>query len=245
MNSIEESIRTFFLPVSLISCYICRIHDPDVFNNVREFLGEYYISRLVTTIEESLKVDVHEMLNVDHEKLLEVFQYYVDNFWSRISNILEDFIETLFKKSNRDTIKRFRVLMLNVARSIARTLRSTGHKYSEDLVYVYSILVDHDLWIMKKIIKYGIEGLIKRLIERAEQETIEAIKYLKITSYSWITATSAILNIARQYKEENITLLTKIAKDHAKELDTYIDTIDLLITDETYRHLIELGIIDK
>jgi len=200
MDSIGEFVREFSFPVSLVGLYICHIYDPKVFESVREFFRKDYINRLITTIEESLKVGAFKILNVDCENLVEVLQYYADDFWSNISNVLKEIAESLFEKSNRNIIRRFRILMLNVARSIARTLRSTGHEYSEDLVYVYSILVDHDLWIMRKIAKYGIEGLMRRLIERAKQETIEAIKYLKNASYSWITATLAILNIVKQCK---------------------------------------------
>jgi hypothetical protein len=54
---------------------------------------------------------------------------------------------------------------------------------------------------------------------------------------------AAVLNMVDTYKKENLSTLILWAKSYASELDLYLDTLDVFLSDETYKGLISEGII--
>jgi len=106
-----------------------------------------------------------------------------------------------------------------------------------------SILIDRDIWVIEKMSKYGLEELIKKLIERAKEISIGFINTTINLTFAWLSAISAILNIVKKYNEENLNKIIDLSLELSKELDSYLDTLDLLLDDETYEELRELKLI--
>ena len=123
---------------------------------------------------------------------------------------------------------------MDLARHTARLLRNTGYEHAEDLVYGLSIMIEYDLWLVEKVVKLGLEELLEKLSERALTEALEISSYLRYLGFAWISATTAILGIIKEYKVENRDTLSQWCREYAEEIDSYIDTIDTLLDDEAY-----------
>jgi hypothetical protein len=126
---------------------------------------------------------------------------------------------------------------------MAKILQESSHPRKEDLIYSMSILIDRDIWVIEKMSKYGLEELIKKMIERAKDISIDFINTTINLTFAWLSAISAILNIVKKYNEENLNKIIELSLELSKELDSYLDTLDLLVDDETYEELRELKLI--
>ena len=63
------------------------------------------------------------------------------------------------------------------------------------------------------------------------------------TTFTWLSASAAVLELVRDYSERNRDTLALWSKEYAEELNTYIDTLDTLLDEETYNELVKLGIV--
>jgi hypothetical protein len=126
---------------------------------------------------------------------------------------------------------------------MAKVLRESSHPRKENLIYSMSILIDRDIWVIEKMSKYKLEDLIKKLIERAKEISIGFINTTINLTFAWLSAISAILNIVKKYNEENLNKIIELSLELSKELYSYLDTLDLLLDDETYEELRELKLI--
>ncbi len=145
----------------------------------------------------------------------------------------------------RISINDFSRVELALGRELARLIRATNYSRAEDLVYALSILIEHDQWVINNVVKYGFDGLMDRINKRALNEVGETSAYLMATIFAWYSATTAVLGIVREFRRENLNALAQWSRAYAEELDAYIDTLDLLISDETYETLREEDVIKQ
>lgn len=164
----------------------------------------------------------------------------VDKFWARISLPLIE-LSANFSISGRSVLGVLRGAEKELARVVASMLRRCGYTYSEDLVYALSALIDRDLWIIDRISELGLEEFVKKIINRASGSFLQFTWYTMYLTFAWISASAAVLDVAREYRENNRDMLTIWCRDYAKEVEGYIDTLDLLLNDDVYEDLIELG----
>lgn len=129
--------------------------------------------------------------------------------------------------------------------ALAKELRATSYENIEDLVCTVSIVFDHDLWVMDRISETGVEAFTNKLIKRAPRELYETSGYYMYLLFSVFSSMSAVLKLVDTYKKENLDTLIIWAKFYANELDLYLDTLDMFLSDETYKELINEGIIES
>jgi hypothetical protein len=106
-----------------------------------------------------------------------------------------------------------------------------------------SIVFDHDLWVIDKVREVGIEAFTNKLVERAPRELYETSGYYLYLLFSLFSSMTAVLKLVDTYKKENLSTLIIWARSYAEELDLYLDTLDLFLSDETYKELVSEGII--
>ena len=68
---------------------------------------------------------------------------------------------------------------------------------------------------------------------------------LDTSFFTWLATAATVLDITKDYKEENRDKMAQWCKEYAKEVEAYIDTLDIIVKDEVYEELIELGIIKR
>ena len=132
---------------------------------------------------------------------------------------------------------------LGISRELAGLIRSTNYSRAEDLVYPLSMLIEHDLWVMDNVARYGFNGLLVRINERTLNEVSGASAYLMAIAFAWYSVTAAVLGLVRGFRETNRDVLAQWSRAYANELSAYVDTLDLLINDETRGVLREEGVI--
>ncbi len=95
-----------------------------------------------------------------------------------------------------------------------------------------------------------VEALVAKAVDILEKG-VEAIEVPRIRSwgreivFALVSATSAVLGLVKEFKEANRDALAMWCREYAKKVENYIDTLDLLLDDEVYEGLVELGIIKK
>jgi len=64
-------------------------------------------------------------------------------------------------------------------------------------------------------------------------------------TFTWLSSTAALLGIVKNYREENRDKMAQWRREYANEVEDYIDTLDILVKDEVYEKLAELGIVKR
>ncbi|MFZ8830493.1 MAG: hypothetical protein ACO2OO_03535, partial [Candidatus Aenigmatarchaeota archaeon] len=201
---------------------------------LEELLEKEVIQDLVNRFEAG-REEIEKVLN--SKDLEKDFPLLSISFFFKIAQPL--FKISLILKERSEYIEDLKKLAL----IMAKVLRESSHTRKEDLIYSMSILIDRDIWVIEKMSKYGLEELIKKLIERAKEISIGFINTTINLTFAWLSAISAILNIVKKYNEENLNKIIDLSLELSKELDSYLDTLDLLLDDETYEELREIKLI--
>ncbi|MEL9941208.1 MAG: hypothetical protein QW348_06885 [Ignisphaera sp.] len=214
-------------------------------DRLKRLVGKEMLERLDKVFEEALRDEIRVALNTDN--LERGFPALVERFWLRIAFSLVDLSNSIHTSlaSGALTLAEFRGVVEELAKSLAKRLKSSGYKYADDLVYAMSILVERDLWIADRVARLGLEEFANRLTSRAPDAVLQFAAYSMYLAFAWTSATVAVLNIVREYSESNIDALARWSHEYAKEVEGYIDTLDLLLDDEVYSNLLELGIIKR
>lgn len=223
---------------------ICRSVDKELSPPKLSSLLRRFLPEIEEVIREAVKEEVSAALN--DPNLEETFGWYMVAFAFRIMSPLVRSslhvlrgLETVENEDVEELVREEETMY----KRLAEEIRATGYKHAEELVYGLSVIADHDVWVLRKVKKYGIEGLLRRLGERALMETVEASRCLAALLFTWFSATAALFNLVDKFREENRDTLAKWSKELAEELDAYIDTLDLLISDEDYEALKEVGLV--
>ncbi len=204
------------------------------------------IDNTLSAFRDALDNEVRTVLSADN--LSNAFLTNLSTFTVKIINPiikLTQHVSSNIGLGGRISINDFGRVELALGRELARLIRSTNYSRAEDLVYALSILIEHDQWVINNVVKYGFDGLMDRINERALNEVGETSAYLMATMFAWYSSTTAVLGIVKEFRRENLDSLAQWSRAYAEELDTYIDTLDLLISDETYKALREEGVIKQ
>lgn len=102
---------------------------------------------------------------------------------------------------------------------------------SEDVKSAALQLFDYDLWLLGKVTELGMNEFLKALLTYASDEIKHMSAYLIALSLT-LMAIDAGVSEWVPCNVENLKILVSWAKHYAKELDSYLDTVDLLITNE-------------
>lgn len=216
-----------------------------IVDELRGLIGGDVFERLDRVFEEALRDEVYAVLNTDD--LVRDFPVLAERFWARMLLPLVEFSDGVYASltSGALTPAEFRGVMERLAVALARGLRHSGYRYADDLIYAMAILVERDLWIADKVSKLGLEELVEKLTSRALDTILQFAGYSMYLVFAWTSATVAVLNLVKGYNEVNRDTLASWSREYAREVDGYLETLDLLLDDETYSDLLELGIIKR
>ena len=128
---------------------------------------------------------------------------------------------------------------------LAKLIRKTRYEYAENLVYGLSVLIDRDRWIIEKISELSIDDFLKKVIDRDPKAFMEFAAYTMYLTFTWVASIAALLGVVKNYKVENRDKMAQWCRGYAKEVEDYINTLDVLVKDDVYEELLELGIAKK
>jgi len=213
----------------------------ELLGRAERVLGKDLVLELVAAVRRGVEGEGSLILN--SPSLVEDFPLRAQLFWARV-------LEPLTKLSLRMSLyaaerraEEFKEVEVEAAKEVTKALRSTARPSVEDLVYALSALIDHDFWVVDKIGKYGVNGLLERLAKRAQVEVLEASTHIAHLTFTWASASWAVLGLTSNYREDNLETLISWSREYAREVDAYIDTLDLLVDDEAYEELVKEGAI--
>ena len=236
----REWIRSFGPSLISISEDL-RVEDiRDIVKRFREFIGEDLAKELDKTFSEALSNEVSRALGTD--RLEHEIHLLVERFWARIALPLAGLTESILSYTDRITLKEFIDLEEELGIALAKLIRRSEYEFAENLVYGLSVLIDRDRWIIEKISELGIEGFIQRIIERDPKAFMEFATYTMYLTFTWVASTAALLDIVKNYKNENRDKMARWCKEYAKEVEDYIDSLDIILKDEVYEELLKFGI---
>jgi len=173
----------------------------------RELIGEELAEKLDNALDEALKNEISRALNTD--KLDEELYLLVEKFWIRIASQLSQVNDMLLGSIDKGFLRELVELEKKIGETLAGMIRRTNYRYSEELVYGLSSLIDYDKWVIGKISQLGIDAFVKKLIDRAPQTFIEFINLALYLIFTWLASTVAILGIVKEYREENMDKLAE------------------------------------
>ena len=201
------------------------------------------LERAYSTI---LSKAVVPLLRAEPGELADVFQGKLPVFATYTTLLLSNFsLVRIYVRCPEDApglLRRVAEFEKELYRSYARALdeRSAEAGVSfEGVEYAVAQLFDYDLWILKKIGELGPEGFLELLMERAYEEACSMHGYLLALLYAVTAVNAAIFGLVAEYNEESLEVLVGWAERYARELDAWVDTVNLLVTEECYEALEE------
>ena len=238
----RESLRGVALPLaSAISEDTKVVELVGAAKRFRELVGEELAKELDRVLDEALANEVYRALNSDD--LEREFPELVVRFWARISLPLIELNTRLSRAPGAAEL--VKGVELDLGKVLAKVIRGSGYRYAENLVYALSVLIDRDVWVLDKVSRYGVEAVAKRLTERGLEPLLNLTGYTMYLTFAWVSATAAVLGLVKEFREGNRDVLAMWCREYAKEVESYIDTLDLLLDDEVYTDLVELGVVKR
>jgi len=235
--------RTLSLPEAhVITSSFHILREPnlrDVLLRIMELfkVKEDEISRICELIIERA---VRRILIVKPEDIVEAFNEGYPTFVLYITSLLSSFtIPKLYALHLEKTFKLLDEIVELEKKFYELYLKFLKEKCArisipiEDVEYAIAQLFDYDLWLTEKVKEHGIERFPIILMERAHEEASSMYNFLLALLYVVTAINVALFEIA-PYNKENLGILVDWAKHYASELDAYIDTVNLLVTDEYY-----------
>lgn len=214
-----------------------------VVKRFREFIGEDLARELDRVFSEALRNEVSRALNSD--KLEHELHVLVERFWARIALPLAELTQSVFSYADRSVLSEFIDLEEKLGVALARLIRKSGYRFAEDLIYGLSVLIDRDRWVIERAAELGVDGFISRVVDRDPKAFMEFASYTMYLTFTWVASTAAVLDVVKKYREENRDKIAQWCKKYAKEVEDYIDTLDILVKDDVYEELVELGIVKR
>jgi hypothetical protein len=142
---IQEYTRRYIILPSFI---IVRSTKVPLTKRIEKFIESDVFRELTKAVKSSIKYEIFEALTT--EDLTKTFQPLTEKFWLRLALPMFDINQKLFSL-NAEKLSEFKKLEEDMAYEIVELLRHSGYKYSENLVFGLSTMVDYDMWLLEKI----------------------------------------------------------------------------------------------
>ncbi len=209
---------------------------------LKGFIGSEAFEKLSRAFDEALKDEIYVALNtVDLERELPLL---VEKFWARIALPVIELNNAIYAL-DAASLGVFKEIEEELAKAIAKLIKNSDYRRADDLIYALSVLVDRDLWILNKTSRLGLDNLTRKLTDRALSTLSQFLGYTVHLAFTWTAVTAAVLGIVKEYREVNRDVLATWSREYAEELESCLDTLDLLLDDEVYEDLVELGILKR
>jgi hypothetical protein len=203
----------------------------------REGVGRGLSIKLTRVLTGALKNEVSNILNSPEAE--SAFPHLSAKFWARTALPMLEFNEAIF--SSPTLLSEFLTNVEELAKITATLIRKSEYEKIEDIVYGLATLVDHDRWVAGKISAAGFDDLARKLSERALETALSFAQCSMDLAFAWVSAASAALGIVREYRRENMDYLAGLCRELANKLDSYMETLDIVVDDELYEDLVKLG----
>ena len=208
---------------------------------LREGVGRGLSIKLTKVFTGALKNEVANILNSTEAG--SAFPHLSAKFWARMALPMLEFNEAIF--SSPALLDEFIINVEELSKITAKLMRKSEYRKIEDLVYGLATLVDHDRWVAGKISATGFDDLARKLSERALETTLSFAQCSMDLAFAWVSAASAALGVVREYRRENMDYLAGLCRELANKLDSYMETLDMVVDDELYEDLVRLGVVEK
>jgi hypothetical protein len=208
---------------------------------LREGVGRGLSIKLTKVFTGALKNEVANILNSTEAG--SAFPHLSAKFWARMALPMLEFNEAIF--SSPALLDEFIINVEELSKITAKLMRKSEYRNIEDLVYGLATLVDHDRWVAGKISATGFDDLARKLSERALETTLSFAQCSMDLAFAWVSAASAALGVVREYRRENMDYLAGLCRELANKLDSYMETLDMVVDDELYEDLVRLGVVEK
>ncbi|MCD6457803.1 MAG: hypothetical protein J7K82_03035 [Thermoproteales archaeon] len=165
-----------------------------------------------------------------------VFAFHIE------SAILPLFSNLLLRTENRDFklhLKRLMDLEKRLFKELKPFLEEKAISYgldSDAVIKIHAAMIDYDLWLISSLLEVGFDGFLKRLLERAKMEAEVFTCYLYSLFYVMMCIDLVLLREA-PHRKDTFEALVSWGSIYAEEVEDYLDTLSLLISDEAYEAL--------
>ena len=177
-----------------------------------------------------------EELDRRFRETLPVFAFHVV---SAVFPLFSDMLLGTEDEEFRIRLERLMVLEKRLFEELKPLLEERAASYGVDpgsVVRVHAAVIDYDLWVISSVLEVGFDGFLRRLSERAGMEAEEFVGYL----YSLICVTMCIDSVLLKgapHRRDTFEALIGWGSSYAEEVEDYLDTLSLLISDEAYEAL--------
>ncbi|MFW6121773.1 MAG: hypothetical protein ACOC80_12885, partial [Petrotogales bacterium] len=131
-----------------------------------------------------------------------------------------------------DKITKFSEKSIKVEQQFYENLKA---QIPESLFESFEALNNTSLLMYSNIVEKGVKDFIEIVIDRAQDEFMELSYYYMLTNFGFITCLIALKE--NRGSAETVDRLKGIVSTCADELDSYLSTVDLLLSDEDYEVL--------
>lgn len=209
----------------------------------KKLVGEEVFERAIRAYDELFKMVIEPLLLISPEKFEGKFLELQPTFVAYLSQIVTITTLSILERSRMEPqlLKRlveferdtFRVVKQLVCQKGADIL---GKEDVETLVGATATLFDYDLWVLSKIEECGLEGLIKR-VESYKETVMEMVSHLLHACHASYIALYGVVFFIDAYKLENLRKAISLLWKYSREVDDYVDTVNILITPAFYEEI--------
>ena len=183
------------------------------------------------------------LLLTDPEELEEYLLKTLPFYALHIAFAMEPISSNLFLRVEEEEIKNRLKKMMNFEKKffdkLTVLLKEKASSYSlkpDSIIRAHAAAIDYDLWLINSVLEIGLTGFLKRISERAIKEFEEFTNHLYLLFYVTMGIDMVLLEDS-PYREDTLIMLVNLSSDYAEEVEDYLDTLSLLISNETYEAL--------
>jgi len=210
----------------------------EAFREIEEIVGADVFKRLEPIYNKIINETIKPLVKTSPSEVDTIFKakcpLFTNYFMSVLSSINISLILSKTESELRGSLKLVKEIEKRIYRVFKDIIEKSEFNGKEDVLYAFSILTDYDLWVINTLLEFGFEEYVHRVEERARYEIRELMSYLFSLTYSLMACLSVILRVVEEPVVETFNVLVNWCKRYAGDVDSYVDTIDLLISDEHY-----------
>lgn len=155
-----------------------------------------------------------------------------DKFLDYFEMTLPYYIRVAAIYSDSEKITKFSEKSIKVEERFYEALKE---QIPESLIDSLDALNDASLLMYSNIIEKGVKGFFDLILDRAQNEFMELGYHYMIVNFGFTTCLTALKE--KRGSKETVDKLIDLVANYADELDSYLSTVDLLLSDEEYEVL--------
>ena len=184
------------------------------------------------------------LLQTRIEELDQRFAEFLPSFTFHVVSAVFPLFSNLFleveDEESRARLKRLMISEKKFFEELKPALEEKASLYGVDpgsVVKVHAAVIDYDLWVISSVLEVGFDGFLRRLSERAGMEAEAFVGYLYSLFYVMMCIDLVFLG-GVSYRRDTFEALVSWGSSYSEEVEDYLDTLSLLVSDEAYEALI-------